>query len=126
MPISQSIDASRVLTIFTVNGMMTFEEQMGAIKSFYDGKPTPNVLWDFRSMEGSRITSDELYEIVSYIEKHKDKRPQGKTALVSATEIDYGISRASEIYSEVKALPWSIRALRSFYEAIIWIDGDAD
>jgi len=112
------------LTIFTVKGELTFQEEMEALKAFYGGEPTSNVLWDFRLMEGNRLTSAELNQLFNFIKKNQEKRPQGKTALVAASDLDFGLSRASETYSQIKRLPWEIRAFRSMDQALKWINGE--
>jgi hypothetical protein len=95
---------------------------MNALKAFYSGDPTANVLWDFRLMEGNRVSSEELEELFALIEDNQWKRPKGKTALVATSELDYGLSRVSETFSLIKELPWEIRAFRSFDMALDWID----
>jgi hypothetical protein len=121
MPVSSSTDDVRSLTIFTVVGELTFEEQMKTLRAFYGGSPTANVLWDFRMMEGNRLSSVELERLFSFIKSNQNKRPTGKTALVSANDLDFGLSRVSETLSQIKELPWGIQAFRSMDEALRWI-----
>ena len=77
MPVSSSIDDSRDLSIFTVKGQLTFQEEMAALKAFYIGEPTTNVLWDFRLLEGNRLSSAELDQLFGFIKANQEKRPQG-------------------------------------------------
>lgn len=123
MPATSSLDASRNLTLFTVEGDLTFDEQMAVLRDFYEGTPTANVIWDFRAMEGTRISAAQLREIIAFIKRHEGKRPRGKTALVSATDLDFGLSRMGQAYAEGDRLPWEMRAFRSMEEAIHWIQG---
>jgi hypothetical protein len=125
MTVSPSTDESRDLTIFTVKGELAFEVQMNTLKAFYNGEPTANVLWDFRLMEGNRLSSKELEVLFALIKNNQGKRPKGKTALVSATDLDFGLSRVSETLCHVQNLPWEIRAFRSMDDALKWIDGDS-
>ena len=122
MPVSSSTDDTRSLTIFTVVGELTFEEQMKALRAFYSGSPTANVLWDFRLMEGNRSSSTELVRLFSYIKSNQEKRSNGETALVAATDLDFGLSRVSETLSHINELPWDIQAFRSMNDALQWID----
>jgi hypothetical protein len=124
MTIASSYDEIRDLTVFTVEGELTFDAQMTTLKEFYSGVPTANVLWDFRAIEGIRVSSKELYEIILFIKRHKSKRPQGKTALVSSKDIDFGLSRVSQAYADYEKLPWEMKAFRSMKEALKWIDRD--
>jgi hypothetical protein len=124
MPISTSIDESRDLTIFTVKGELTFQEEMETLKAFYSGEPTANVLWDFRLLEGERISLQELEAVSDFIKTNQSKRPQGKTALVVANELDYGLSRASMTLYEIRNVSLSLMSFRSMDEALKWIDGE--
>lgn len=126
MSISQHQDAARELTIFTVTGELTFAAQMEALRRFYGEAPTANMLWDFRRLEGSRISSEELRRIIAFIRGQKDKRPYGKTALVSTSDLDFGLSRMSEAYAQSEGLPWDIQAFRSMAEALRWLETDAE
>jgi hypothetical protein len=124
MTISSSYDDKRHLTVFTVKGELTFDEQIATLKDFYGGAPTANVLWDFRAIEGIRVSSEELHEIILFIKRHQSKRPQGKTVLLSIKDIDFGLSRVSEAYANYEKLPWKMKAFKSMDEALKWIDGD--
>ena len=124
MPVSTSTDESHALTIFTVEGELTFQEQMNALKAFYSGDPTANVLWDFRLMKGNRVSSQELEELFNFIKANRGKRLQGKTALVATSDLDFGLSRVSEAYSQIRQLPWEMKAFRTMDEALEWIDRD--
>jgi hypothetical protein len=122
MTIDSDRDPARDLTIFTVRGQLTFDEQMEILVEFYGGDPTANVLWDFRGIEGNRISSDELRKIIVFIKQHEHKRPGGKTAMVAGTDLDFGLSRMSDAYAETEKLPWKIRPFRSMEEALDWIE----
>jgi len=122
MAITRTLDEERDLTIFAVEGELTFVEQMAALRKFYEGTPTCNVIWDFRQLEGYRISSDELREIISFVKDRGKDRLGGKTALVSSTDLDFGLSRMSQAYADHEELPWRIESFRSMAEAFTWID----
>lgn len=122
MVILHSIDEGRDLTVFCIEGELSFEEQMEALRQFYEGTPTRNVVWDFRRLEGSRISSGQLREIISFIKWHGKKRPAGKTALVAATDLDFGLSRMSQAYADYEKVPWPIESFRTMDEALAWFD----
>jgi hypothetical protein len=122
MTIVSSVDRTRDLTIFTVEGPLTLDEQMAVLKKFYEGAPTANVLWDFRRATGNRITSTELRRIIAYIKSMEGCRVRGRTALVAATDLDFGLSRMSQVLGGIEKLPWELRAFRSMTEALAWID----
>jgi len=121
MAISISYNKLKDLTIFTVKGSLTFDQQIEALKKFYNDGPSVNMIMDFRKMEGNRISSAEIKKIILLAKKNEDRRPRGKTALVSNRDLDYGLSRMSATYGEVKKLPWKIQAFRSMDAALKWI-----
>jgi hypothetical protein len=122
MAIHSSLDRLRNLTIFFVNGELTFDEQIQTLKEFYIGAPTGNVLWDFPAMEGIRMSVDEFCEIISFLKKYCSKRPKGKTALVFSIDIDFSLSKTGETDVNIEESPWKIKAFRSMAKALIWIE----
>lgn len=124
MAIASSIDESRDLTVFTVDGELTFDAQIATLQRFYGGSPTANVIWDFRSLEGNRLNASELRKIIDFIKRYESKRPAGKTALVSITDLDFGLSSVVGAYADVENVPWEIRAFRSLDAALGWIEDE--
>ncbi|MGC9323947.1 MAG: hypothetical protein ACP5G0_04270 [Desulfomonilia bacterium] len=122
MPIAVKTDSARDLTLCTATGELTFHDQVAVLKSFYEGNPTRNLLWDMRQISGARITSQEITDIIEFINSYKEKRLAGKTALVTATDLDFGMSRMSELLAESSGIPWEIRAFHSLDDALSWID----
>ncbi len=121
MPVRVDIRKDENLTIFTASGELTFSEQMDALRSFYDGEPTPYVIWDFRQISGNRISSAELRNIIEFVKRHTQKRTTGRTALVTSSDLDFGLSRMGAIISDLELLPWTIRPFRDLDEALNWI-----
>jgi hypothetical protein len=63
-------------------------------------------------------------KIISLVKSYGNKRPKGKTALVSNKDLDFGLSRVSEAYANIENLPWEIRSFRSMDEALKWINDE--
>ncbi len=97
-------DEVKNLTVFTVVEELTFDEYMAALRESYTGAPTANVLCDMPVIEGNRISPEELRKIIAFIKQHENKRPRGKMALVSTTDLDYDLSRMSGSYAEIGKL----------------------
>jgi len=123
MPLSKRVYKQLELTVFIVSGELTFDEQIRALREYYEGEPTRNAIWDFRAITGSRITSEELRQIIAFTKWYEDRRPGGKTALVASTQLDFGLGRMSHALAEREGLPWQIRVFRSIEEALEWIEG---
>lgn len=122
MPIITTIDKRIDLTVFTVSGEMTYKEQAAALKDFYDAKPTANVLWDLRKQEGHRLTHEELQDIIVYVKSRETVRRTGKTAMVSNSDLDFGLARMIATFAEMENLPWEIQAFRTMDQALKWIN----
>ncbi len=121
MPITTTIDHDRQLTIHTVTGEPSFEEGMATLKQSLEGKPTRNVLWDFRKASLARVSSKETEAMMDYIKHHSEKRSGGKTALVASGDLEYGLSRIAQALAEIKSFSFQMEVFRSLKEAIQWL-----
>ena len=111
----------RNLTVFTVSGRTEVDEQLEALRAYYADGPTAHTLWDFRGLDGPRLSTEDLHRIVRFVRREGARRPSGRTALVAATELDYGLGRMSSILSSSLRVPVEIQAFRSIEEAEAWI-----
>ena len=100
MPATIKTIQGKQLTTFLVTGDPTFSEGVETYKRFYEGKPTKNVLWDFRMGNLSQISSEEFREIVDTVEPFTAKRAGGKTAFLVTGDFEYAISRMIEAFAE--------------------------
>lgn len=125
MPVTSSRIESKDLTLFTVTGALGFHESITAIRVFYSGTPTANVLLDLRLIEGKRMTTRELTEVIAFIPQYTKRRPGGKTAFVAISDLDFGLSRMLALYAQCYNLPWEVRAFRSMGEATDWMENPA-
>ncbi len=126
MPIETQSDESKKLTIFTASGELTYREVSDAIKSFYEGTPTQNVLWDLFSGTTANITMDEVRMISLTLERFRKSRKGAKTALVSSSDLTYGQSRMLQKLLEVfgDRHPVELRVFRGREEARLWLSED--
>jgi|GEM_PF-861791 len=111
----------RDLTVFTVVGEVNAEQQIEAIRCFYDQGPTKNALWDLRRLEGPRISSEELRVILDASRHRQEARRGGRTALIVKAHVDFGMGRMSEALAEVSGMPYEIRTFRDPDEANDWL-----
>lgn len=124
MAITSHINDAQRLTIFTVSGELVFDDLVLALHGFYQGAPTANVIWDLRKTEGNQLSAKELRKAAAFLKQHAGKRPQGKTALVAVSNLDFGLARVIMTYAEIENLPWHFRTFRSMSEAIGWLGAD--
>jgi hypothetical protein len=116
------VDRERNLTTFTVAGQTTAEEQIRALDEFYSSEPTLHTIWDFRQITGQRISTEDLKRIIGRERQQTSLRAGGKTALVTKTDLDFGLGRMADTFAELEKLPYEIRTFRSIDKAIEWLE----
>ncbi len=121
MQVNIKADHDNQLTIHTVTGEPSFQDSMATFKNFYEGKPTQNVLWDFRKASLARISTKEIEAVLYYVQRHVEKRKGGKTAVLVSKNLEYGISRMVQALTEIKDIPLKIEIFRSIEEAMQWL-----
>ena len=114
-------DREKSLTVYKVKGLLSAEEMISAIKTFYTENMTFNVLLDLTEADLSLISTDEIIQIVREIRTYADARSGGKTALVFSRGLEYGLGRMSEAFYEMENIPIKIRSFRSLEEAEAWL-----
>ncbi|MEW5914193.1 MAG: hypothetical protein AB1814_16680 [Thermodesulfobacteriota bacterium] len=125
MPIDTQIDRAKQLTIFKVKGAVSVSEAQKALISFYEGHPTQNTLWDCR--EGSLenfwegAVADSARLSLSLASRFRQARPQGKTAAVTPSDLDFGI--ASQYVAYAGLSPYEFRVFRQMAQALQWLSG---
>ena len=117
--IETSIDYQLDLTVHTVSGDLTSQEILDKLETYYQGRPTQLILWDFINTTWSGITNEELQELVRKAKKHS--RKGGKTAFVLSTNIDFGIGRMIETYAEIERYDYEFCNFRDRKDAEKWL-----
>ena len=121
MPISTETREELDLTILTATGEAPFSELMQAMKSFYTGSPSANLIWDCSQVTEINILSRELQTIVQYAKQHSDKRTGGNTALVANSTLKFGLARMTSTFAELVGLPWEMKIFKNLDAAMEWI-----
>ena len=123
MPIASHVDPSRDLTNFTGIGNVTFQEVTSAIENFYDGDHTLNVIWDLREATASSITSEQVDQIATLLQRFGGAREGVRTAIVTPVNINFGLARMLITLLETKEedLPVGMGVFRTMEEAMDWL-----
>ncbi len=101
MSISYHLDRAENLTTFTLSGEVSYREFLSTLNAYGEEGPTVFELYDARGLTGERLTTGELHTFASYLSRHADSRPAGgRTAVLVADELDYGISRMLSLLIE--------------------------
>lgn len=119
--IHQHIESERQLTIHTCSGTILKQELIDAIKVLYASECTPNHLWDLTETDLSQIKGNDLQEIAEFAKQNAPTRIGGRAALVSASNVGFGLARMFEVFAENAGLPVEIDVFRSPREAEEWI-----
>ncbi|MGD2030114.1 MAG: hypothetical protein PVG86_09280 [Desulfobacterales bacterium] len=122
MAIITKVDYDKQLTIHTATGEPTFEEGMEVFKSFYEKHPTKNLLWDLRGASLHHLSSEDLESFVYYAKGHSEVRAGGKTAFVVSKDLEFGMLRVVDVFSEFAKIPFNIMTFRSMDEAMHWLE----
>lgn len=109
------------LTIFRVEGELSADEILKYSIKHYGSYPTKFVLWDATKGSASNIGVETFRQIAIKVKRHMDKRSGGKTALVSRSDIDFGLSRMYSTFAEFEKLPVKYGAFRNIDDAMRWL-----
>ena len=121
MLITSTADTKGNLTTYTCTGKITASEIKEAVRSFYENSPSLNVIWDLTDADVSHLTANEVQALAIGVKRLAHSREGGKTAIVSPSEVSYGIVRMYQIFAEIFVHISQIEAFRSKLEAERWI-----
>lgn len=121
MPITYDIDRSQNLTIFTLLGEVSVQDFFATLNRYGNAGPTLFELYDARSLEGRRLSAEEMDMLTDYLFRFSNVRPGGsKTAIVASGDLDFGLSRMLSTLTEGKTV-YTIQAFRDMDDAKNWL-----
>jgi hypothetical protein len=109
------------LTINTCTGKLSLEEIEDRIQSFYKGQPTLNTIWDFSDADLADFSTDQVSIFAQGVKRMEHSRQRGKTAIISHSDISYGLSRMYQIRAELAQQQSEIRVFKSIGDAESWM-----
>lgn len=121
MAITFDIDHQADITVFAAQGRLSRQEVEQAIAEFYESGPTTKVLWDINQASVAHFHERELRKIVRVISERAGVRPEGKTAIVTSRDSDFGVLRMGGAYAH--NAPLQLGVFRSQEQALLWLDG---
>ena len=117
----ESYESEKDLTIFTVVGEITFDEVWDQTCTFFSGRPSKLVLWDFMSGTAKNVSSQELAEIAEKGGTISAIAKGGKGAILAPKDIDFGIGRIFQAFSQMKNFPLEVQIFRDMNTAKKWL-----
>ena len=115
------VNIDKKLTTNIAKGEITYKDFLGWAENYYSGAVTEFILWDFTEADFSKITSDDLRDLVQVAKKYSYKRAGGKTAFVSNENLSFGLGRMFEMLSEVEDIQFEYKSFRIMTEAKEWL-----
>jgi len=122
MPITVDTDPDRDLTIYTPTGLIEFEEVLFALKAFYEGEPTQNMLIDLTNLPEIQISPKDIQELASFQLRFEGNRPPGKTAILATADSHFCLASFFEDQNAIQGSPHAVRIFKSMDSAISWLE----
>ena len=119
--IETTVDLEKNLTMYVVNGHLSADEIIEKVIVYYTEHPTKLVLWVMADAFTSGISTGEIEKIILTAKKYSGSRKEGKTAIVGPKEIDYGLGRMYQTFSELEGLPYEYMVFKELEEAKDWL-----
>jgi len=119
--IETTVDLEKDLTMYVVNGHLSADEIIEKVIVYYTEHPTKLVLWAMADAFTSGISTGEIEKIILTAKKYSGSRKEGKTAIVGPKEIDYGLGRMYQTFSELEGLPYEYMVFKELEEAKDWL-----
>ena len=118
------VDKDKKLTTITVSWKSDFDELMIVLKSFLNDNKTEHLLLDLSDSFLNDITYDHVVDLCKYA-AYRDNgksRINGKTALVSSSDLQFEIGSMFKAYFEMENSNINVVVFRSLEEALSWLE----
>ena len=126
MPIETTRDDLNDLTEHVVSDRVTDEEMFACQAAFYTSNPTRLELWDMSAADLNVITIEGLQRFVNRAARLGRARKHGRTAVITRTNLQYGLGRMAEMLGEFEALPFDFRIFRKRANAVAWLQAPSN
>lgn len=120
--IETTYDLPRNLTIIKAVGKMEPADFREWTASYYAGTVTLHTLWDLTRADLSNIQADDLRNDAHHTKNLADVREGGKTAIVSANSLAYGMSRMLEAFYQIEKIPFDVEVFHNLDDARAWLE----
>jgi len=96
MPLVTSIDTKAGLAIHTITGELSLEDVMKAMVNLFTNpefRPDMAILVDISDGSAETLSQEDIDEFVNLTRAMGEKRGSGRSAILAAKDLDYGIGR---------------------------------
>jgi hypothetical protein len=122
MPLITSIDEEAGLATHTITGELSLEEVMQAMVTLFTSpkfRPDMAILVDISCGSAKTLSQEDIDEFVNLTRAMGEKRGSGRSAILAAKDLDYGIGRI--IQALLDDTPRALRVFRDRDVAIHWL-----
>jgi len=119
--IETEYDLSGNLTVIKAEGRMKPDDFRAWTTRYYSGTVTPLALWDLTQADLSEIHAEDLRNDAAHTRSLADARKGGKTAIVSGTSLEYGLSRMLSTFYEFEEMPFDVQVFENMDDALKWL-----
>ena len=129
MSILKKIDKERNVTVFTLVGRVDINSVRKVLEDMMESIPLKqHLLLDIRPAIFSRpLENEEIYALVEDLERYPGRpqtRGSGKSAVITDTDICFGIMRMFSSFAQYKKIPLALIPFRTMADAIKYFEDD--
>jgi len=110
------------LTIFTIEGNASKSDMLQIITGLEKNQVTRDIIWDASYGTVEDIDKNELRKIAQFLKKGHGMREGGRTALVGPDDLNFGIGRMFQAYTEADNLAVEYKTFRTMDAAKAWLE----
>ncbi|MHC4718227.1 MAG: hypothetical protein ACYS5V_14740 [Planctomycetota bacterium] len=119
--ITTSFDREHDLTVHTVTGQVAADQILEQLGRYAAAGGTKLVLWDLTAGTLAAIPGEGLRDVLRKAGEYGRQRTRGKTAVAVSRDIDFGLGRMLEVFSELEESPREIKCFRGVDAAREWL-----
>jgi len=119
--LEEYIDKEYQLTVHIFSGVVRAQDLMDAVKKLYESELTPHHLWDLTAADLSSLQGMDLDDLAKLAKQSAPDRKGGRTAIVSSSDLGFGLGRVYQAYAEYSQQRVEIKIFHARDEAEAWI-----
>lgn len=120
--INKTLEREKDLTIISVSGLFSIDQIIAVVDQYYASEITQNLIYDLSRADMSSLKAHDFKRIISHARQYMHLRKGGKTAFVLGSDLDFGLARMYETYSELKNHPIPQAVFKSLDQAMHWLE----
>ena len=110
------------LIVLSLEGDIDVNEFLKTLRGFAAGEiKYRNVIWDTTQGSVGELDPSVIRDITDFLKKGLGMRQGGKTAVVAPEDLNYGIGRVLQAYTDLGDLLVEYRTFRSLEDAMAWM-----